>query len=52
MLEPEPKNLDACSWSLKFEFRLHSPGSSWKISKSSSQQDKSASKKWTQKGSL
>jgi len=24
---PEPKNLDAWSWSPKFEFRLHSPGS-------------------------
>jgi len=23
VLEPEPKNLDAWSWSLKFEFRLH-----------------------------
>jgi len=29
MLEPEPKKLDARSWSrsLKFEYRLHSPGS-------------------------
>jgi len=28
MLEPEPKNLDAWSWSrsLKFEYRLHSLG--------------------------
>jgi len=25
MLEPEPKNLLAWSWSLKFENRLHSP---------------------------
>jgi len=26
-LEPEPKNLDAWSWSQKCEFRIHSPGS-------------------------
>jgi len=26
MLGPEPKELDARSWSLKFEYRLHSPG--------------------------
>jgi len=25
VLEPEPKNLDTWSWSLKFEFRLYSP---------------------------
>jgi len=26
MLEPEPKILDAWSWSLKCELRLYSPG--------------------------
>jgi len=26
MLEPEPKKLDVCSRSLKFEYRLHSLG--------------------------
>jgi len=26
MLEPEPKISDAWSWSLKVEFRFHSPG--------------------------
>jgi len=28
MLDPEPRNSDAQSWSLKFTFRLHSPGGS------------------------
>jgi len=25
MLEPEPNNLDAWSWSLKFDFQLYDP---------------------------